>query len=310
MSTPSLRRRTAALAAAGLLAPLALLAQGAPPQGLQRRNAPPARPVPPPPPPTAAELAGVPADAEWTGTGLAYKVLRAGVATEKPPLDKDVIAIFVIGRSPAGEVFQDSFAQGRPQRMQVKNAFTAWRDAMKSMVPGEIRRWWFRADQLPPNPKSGRKEPAVFDVEMVSVGRMPDPPRSVAAPDPKAKMLPSGAAYLQIAAGKGEQKLTRSDGAMVSFTLWDTGGRAINSSIAEGRPTLFPMDKVMPAFADCLEGMKVGEKRHCWIPSERNEGFPGAQTGALVFEVELLGISDFNKMLQGHAGATAAPPKS
>jgi FKBP-type peptidyl-prolyl cis-trans isomerase len=302
--TTSFRRRTAAFAAAGLLAPLALFAQAPPPQGLQQRAAPPARPVPPPPAPSAAELAGVPADAQWTGSGLAYKVLRTGVVTETPPLDKDIVAIFVIGRSPSGEVFQDSFAQGKPQRMQVKNAFTAWRDAMKSMLPGEVRRWWFPADQLPPNPKTGRKEPAVFDVELVSVGRMPDPPRSVSRPDPRAKTLPSGAAYLQVTPGTGDQQLTRKDGAMVSFTFWNSDGRAINSSIAEGRPTLFPMEKVMPAFADCLMGMKVGEKRHCWIPAERNEGFPGAPSGALVFELDLLGITDFQKMLQGKA----APP--
>ena len=305
MPMTPLRRFVCAFAAAGLLAPLALSAQT--PQGLQRRAAPAARPVPPPPPPTAAERAGVPADADRTGTGLAYKVLRTGLATEKPPLDKDVVAIFVIGRSPAGEVFQDSFAQGKAQRMQVKNAFSAWRDAMKSMVPGEIRRWWFPADQLPPNPKSGRREPAVFDVEMVSVGRMPDPPRSVAAPDPRAKTLPSGTAYLQVNAGQGDQKLSRTDGAMVSYTIWGTDGRAINSSVAEGRPTLFPMDKVMPAFADCLEGMKVGEKRHCWIPAERNEGFPGAQSGALVFEVDLLRITDFTKMMQGKVAPPTAP---
>lgn len=309
MMTPTtpLRRLAFALAASGGLAPLALSAQT--PQGFQQRPAPAHRPAPAPPAPSATELVAAPADALRTGTGLAYQVLRSGAADERPALDKDIVAVFVIGRSPSGEVFQDSFAQGKPQRMQVKNAFPAWREAMKAMAPGEIRRWWFPADQLPPNPKTGRREAAVFDVEMVSIGRMPDPPRSVAKPDPKAKVLPSGAAVLTVAPGKGDQTLSRSDGAMVSFTFWDADGRAINSSIAEGRPTLFPMAKVMPAFADCLQGMKVGEKRHCWIPSERNEGFPGAPTGALVFEVDLLSITDFDKMLQGKA-APAAPPRS
>lgn len=301
------RRLAFAFAAAGSIAPLALFAQA--PQGLERRAAPPPRPAPAPPAPTAAELVAVPADADRTGTGLAYKVLRSGIANEKPPLDKDIVAIYVIGRGASGEVFQDSFAQGKPQRMQVKNAFASWRDAMKSMVPGEIRRWWFPADQLPPNPKSGRKEPAVFDVEMVSIGRMPDPPRSIAAPDPKAKRMPSGAAVLTVASGRGDQTLSRTDGAMVNFTVWNSDGKAISSSIAEGRPTLFPMAKVMSAFADCLEGMKVAEKRHCWIPAERNEGFPGAMTGALVFELQLDFITDFDKLLQAKP-APPSPPRS
>lgn len=307
ISMKPFRHHTFALVAVGLLAPLALSAQA--PQGLQQRAAPPPRPAPAPPAPTGAELAAVPADAERIGSGLAFKVLRAGLATEKPPLEKDIVAIFVIGRSPSGEVFQDSFAQGKPQRMQVKNTFPAWREAMRAMVPGEVRRWWFPADQLPPNPKTGRREPAIFDVELVTVGRMPDPPRSVAAPDPRAKTLPSGAAVLVVNPGKGDQKLTRKDGAMVSFTIWSSDGRPINSSIAEGRPTLFPMEKVMPAFADCLEGMKVAEKRQCWIPAERNEGFPGAMSGALIFELDLLGITDFSKMMQGKA-AMPPPPHS
>jgi FKBP-type peptidyl-prolyl cis-trans isomerase len=232
-------------------------------------------------------------------------VLQTGLATEKPPRDLDIVAVFVIGRSPAGEVFQDSFAQGKPQRMQLRHAFPAWRDAMKSMVTGEIKRFWFAAEALPPNPKTGRKEPAVFDVAMVSVGRLPDPPRSIRQPDARAKTLPSGTAVLTLAPGKGERRVRRSDGAMVSFTLWNPSGEAINSSVAEGRPTLFPVAKVMPAFADCLEGMAIGERRNCWIPAERNEGFPGALSGALIFEVELLNVMDFDQALQGKV----APPK-
>ncbi len=120
--------------------------------------------------------------------------------------------------------------------------------------------------------------------------------------------MPSGAAVLTVAPGRGDQALSRTDGAMVNFTIWDADGKAINSSIAEGRPTLFPMAKVMPAFADCLQGMKVGEKRHCWIPAERNEGFPGAQTGALVFELQLDLHHRLRQADAGQAGAARARP--
>ncbi len=303
MTTPSpisVTPRLLQLAALALLAAGPGLAQGPQPMPGQ---APPVHPAPAPPPPLTSELKGPPADAIRLPSGLAYKVLRTAPAGELPPADKDVIAIYVIGRSPSGELFQDSFAQGKPQRMQVRHAFPAWREAMKTMVAGEVRRWWFPADSVPPNPKTGRREPAIFDVEIVSVGRIPDPPRSVAVPDPKAKRLPSGVAVQSLAGGKGERKLGRADGAMVSFTFWKSDGQAVNSSIAEGRPTLFPMAKVMPGFADCLDGMKPGEKRHCWIPAERNEGFPNAPTGALVFEVELLEILDFEQALAGKVPA-------
>jgi FKBP-type peptidyl-prolyl cis-trans isomerase len=294
--------RVALLAA---LAASALAAQ--PPQGLQRGTAPPARPVPEPPAPTPSELVAPPEDAVRLPSGLAYKVLRQGEEGALPPADQDVVALFVIGRSPAGEVFQNSFAQGRPQRMQVRNTFPAWREAMKTMLPGEIRRWWFPADRVPPNPKSGRREPAVFDVALVDIGRIPNPPRYLAEPDPKARTTVYGASVLTVRPGKTGAKVTRSDGAMINFTYWRPTGEAISSSFAEGRPTLFPMDKVMPAFADCLEGMTVEEKRQCWIPAARNEGFPAAPSGALVFELELLSIVDTDKLL-GSARAAAAPP--
>lgn len=259
---------------------------------------PPRKPRPAPPPPQPEELAKVPADAIRLPSGLAYKVLREGKPGETPPLEKDVVVVYVLGRSPSGEVFHDSFAQGNPQRMAVKHTFAAWREAMRSMVPGEIRRWWFPADAVPPNPKTGRREPAIFDVELVDVGRIPDPPRYLAEPDPKARRLPSGVALLSVSTGKGSRKLGRSDGALVSFTCWLTDGRAVNSSIAEGQPTLFPMSKVMPGFADCLEGMLIGEKRYCWLPAERNDGFPGAPQGALVFELELLDILDLEALFR------------
>lgn len=243
----------------------------------------------------------MPADAIRLPSGLAYRVLREGRHGETPPLDKDVVVVYVLGRSPSGEVFHDSFAQGKPQRMAVKHSFPAWREAMRTMVPGEIRRWWFPADAVPPNPKSGRREPAIFDVELVDVGRIPDPPRYLAQPDPKAKKLPSGVAVLPVSSGQGPQKLSRTDGALVSFTCWLTDGRAVNSSIADGSPTLFPMNKVMSGFADCLDGMQLKEKRYCWLPAERNEGFPGAPQGALVFEVELLSILDVEALLSGQA---------
>ncbi len=267
-------------------------------QPLEQTQAP-AKARPAPPPPLSEELVSVPADATRLPSGLAYKVLREGKPGGSPPLDKDVVAVFVLGRSPNGEVFHDSFGQGKAQRMQVKHTFPAWREAMRSMVPGEIRRWWFPADAVPPNPKTGRRELAVFDVELVDVGRIPDPPRSVSEPDPKARRLPSGVAVLLVNSGKGPRKLGRSDGALVSFTCWLSDGRAVNSSIAEGHPTLFPMDKVMSGFADCLEGMRLSEKRYCWLPAERNEGFPGAPPGALVFELELLDILDVDALLSG-----------
>jgi FKBP-type peptidyl-prolyl cis-trans isomerase len=86
------------------------------------------------------------------------------------------------------------------------------------------------------------------------------------------------------------------DAALLHFTVWNDLGQTLATSAIEGRPTLFPLDRVMTSFADCVEGMAVGEVRQCWISAARNEGFPGAPTGALIFEVELLNLAEAAKV--------------
>ncbi|MBP7588995.1 MAG: hypothetical protein KBA72_13665, partial [Thermoanaerobaculia bacterium] len=89
--------------------------------------------------------------------------------------------------------------------------------------------------------------------------------------------------------------------------VWNDVGHTLSTSTLDGRPTLFPLDRVMPAFAACVEGMTVGELRRCWISAAGNEGFPGAPTGALIFELELLNLADAAKIFT--PGTAAPTPK-
>jgi peptidylprolyl isomerase len=77
-------------------------------------------------------------------------------------------------------------------------------------------------------------------------------------------------------------------------TLWSNGS-VFDSSWSRGEPATFPLDGVVPGFAQGIEGMQVGGRRVIVIPPDLGYGnrasgpIPGGST--LVFVVDLVGIS-------------------
>jgi FKBP-type peptidyl-prolyl cis-trans isomerase len=295
----SKRHVVAVLIAFSTLAVAGAVAQGATPATPGKPQQPRARPAAPPPvppaKPTPTELAAPPASAAKLPSGVATMKLRAGKGEDSPRV-QDVIVFRAIGRRADGTVVQDSFATPEPARTVLSRLNRGWQEGMIGMKVGEQRRFWFPASLMPMDKATGVKEPVVFDVELVQIGRMPSPPASLKTPDARAVKAGLGTSVLTVRKGKEDQKATRTDGALVNFTLWNPAGQVLLSSAFDGRPTLFPIDKVMPAFADCLVGMGIGEQRLCWIPALHNDGFPGALKGDLVFELELLNFIDMAKL--------------
>jgi FKBP-type peptidyl-prolyl cis-trans isomerase len=256
----------------------------------------PAKPLTPAPAaPSLQELAAPPANATLLPSGISTLQLRAGKG-KVTPRPQDWIAFFAIGRRTDGSVVQNTFASPEPIRMQMSRLIPAWQAAFSAMVPGEQRRFWFPASLAPKNPKTGVQEAIVFDLELVGIHRTADPPTALKAPDPKARQAGPGSWTLTVKPGKEGKKATRQDAALLNFTVWNDRGETLSTSALEGRPTLFPLDRVMTSFADCVEGMTVGEVRRCWVSAASNEGFPGAPTGALIFELELLQLADAAKI--------------
>lgn len=291
-------RRRGHRAALVTLAAVALAFVGGPPQLFGQAAKPAATPkplTPPPAAPSAADLKAPPATATKLPSGLSTLQLRPG-KDNVPPRPQDWIAFFAIGRRTDGTVVQNTFASPNPVRMQMSRLIPAWQMAFAEMVSGEQRRFWFPAELAPKNPKTGEQESIVFDLELVGILRVSDPPASLKAPDPQAKAAGKGSWTLTIKEGKEGPKATRRDAALLNFTIWNDAGLAITTSALTGRPTLFPLDRVMPAFADCVEGMAIGERRNCWISSASNTGFPGASTGAIIFELELLNLGEAAKI--------------
>jgi len=87
-------------------------------------------------------------------------------------------------------------------------------------------------------------------------------------------------------------------------TLHYTGkllsGKVFDSSRKRGKPTQFPVNRVIPGWTEALRMMKPGARYKLWIPSDLAYGERGAgqmiKPGAtLVFDVELLEVSDSSK---------------
>ena len=39
-----------------------------------------------------------------------------------------------------------------------------------------------------------------------------------------------------------------------------------DSTVARGKPSMFPLDRVMAGWRECVMLMTVGETRRCWVP--------------------------------------------
>ncbi len=131
---------------------------------------------------------------------------------------------------------------------------------------------------------------------------MPEPPKppqipapaDVAAPPADATTLPSGLASKVIAPGTGKTHPAPTDRVKVHYTGWKTDGEMFDSSVQRGEPITFGLNEVIKGWTEGVGLMVTGEKRRLWIPAAMAYGDhprPGAPSGNLTFDVELLDIT-------------------
>lgn len=134
-------------------------------------------------------------------------------------------------------------------------------------------------------------------------------PADVAAPPADAQTTPSGLAWKVLTPGTGTTKPTADAKVKVHYTGWTTDGQMFDSSVKRGKPATFPLSGVIAGWTEGLQLMVVGEKARFWIPVDlAYKGMPGKPAGMLVFDVELLDISEPPAPIPAPADV-AAPPK-
>src|SRR6266576_6964154 len=114
------------------------------------------------------------------------------------------------------------------------------------------------------------------------------PPSDVAAPPADAAKTASGLASKVVTPGTGKTHPHASDFVTVHYTGWKTDGAMFDSSVLRGKPSGFPLDRVIAGWTEGVQLMVEGEKRRLWIPESLAYKGQREPKGNLVFDVELL----------------------
>jgi peptidylprolyl isomerase len=114
-------------------------------------------------------------------------------------------------------------------------------------------------------------------------------PADLLAPPNDAVKSSTGLISKTIRTSSSQEKATATDVITVDYTGWRNDGLMFDSSVARGKPSMFPLDRVMAGWKECVLQMTVGEIRRCWVPQElAYKGQAGRPTGTVVFDIELL----------------------
>lgn len=256
------------------------------------------------------DVASPPADAELTESGLASKVIAEGTGTVHPD-PWDTVEVHYTGWTTDGKMFDSSVTRGQPASFPLNRVIPGWTEGVQLMVVGEKRRFWIPEELAYAGRPGAPQGMLVFDVELIEITEAPDPPAvpaDVAAPPEDAEVTESGLASKVLAKGTGTAHPDPWDSVTVNYTGWTTDGTMFDSSVTRGQPATFPLNRVIPGWTEGLQLMVVGERRRLWIPEElAYQGQPQRPQGMLVFDVELLGITDQVEPPKAPADV-AAPP--
>ncbi|MEX0715232.1 MAG: FKBP-type peptidyl-prolyl cis-trans isomerase [Planctomycetaceae bacterium] len=126
------------------------------------------------------------------------------------------------------------------------------------------------------------------------------------------KTTNSGLQYEVLKSGAGKSP-DANDEVKVHYhgTLID--GTVFDSSVERGEPIEFPLNRVIAGWTEGLQLMKVGDKWKLFVPSDLaykdnpRQGGPIGPNATLIFEVELLGVTEVPNQ---PAPAPGAPPRS
>jgi FKBP-type peptidyl-prolyl cis-trans isomerase len=121
--------------------------------------------------PAPPDVAGIPADAQVTASGLASKVIRPGTGSIHPTLASTVTVNYT-GWTPDGKMFDSSLPRHEPTTFGVTRVIAGWTEGLQLMAIGEKRRFWipgklaYDAGGGPPDAPKGM---LVFDIELLDI---------------------------------------------------------------------------------------------------------------------------------------------
>jgi len=114
-----------------------------------------------------ADVKAPPSDAKKTASGLAYKVIKAGVGGRHPRSSSSV-TVHYSGWTTDGKLFDSSVQRGEPATFPLDGVIPGWTEGVQLMVEGEKTRFWI-PQQLAYKGQSAPYGMLVFDVELIKI---------------------------------------------------------------------------------------------------------------------------------------------
>ena len=126
---------------------------------------------PPKPPETPQDVKAAPASAKKTGSGLAYRVLKAGTGKVHPEATSRV-SVHYSGWTTDGKMFDSSVLRGEPSTFGLNQVIQGWTEGVQLMVVGEKTRFWIPGKLAYGDTPKRPGAPAgmlVFDIELINI---------------------------------------------------------------------------------------------------------------------------------------------
>jgi peptidylprolyl isomerase len=115
------------------------------------------------------------------------------------------------------------------------------------------------------------------------------PPADLTAPPADATRSASGLISKVVRPGDTTEKPGTSDVVTVQYTGWASDGHMFDSSLTRPAPSMFPLNRAMAGWRECVSLMVLHEVRRCWVPEALGyKGAAGRPKGTVVFDIELL----------------------
>ena len=130
---------------------------------------------------------------------------------------------------------------------------------------------------------------ATLSAQTQTIKVIPAPP-DVKAPPADAVKTASGLATKVLQPSTSKDHPKADDVVIVHYTGWTTDGKMFDSSVSRGKPSTFPLNRVIAGFTETLTMMAPGEKRRAWIPEALAYKGQREPKGMLVFDLELISI--------------------
>ncbi|TNF37650.1 MAG: FKBP-type peptidyl-prolyl cis-trans isomerase [Deltaproteobacteria bacterium] len=122
--------------------------------------------------PAPADVAGPPADATKTESGLAYKVVKKGEGDGAHPAATDRVTVHYSGWTTDGELFDSSVLRGSPATFPLNGVIPGWTEGVQLMSVGDTFRFWIPGNLAYGDTPKRPGAPAgmlVFDVELIKI---------------------------------------------------------------------------------------------------------------------------------------------